>query len=426
MLTGELSRLSNDDKAAILSRTGVDLSRATEAAMGIIAEVRSRGDSALLRFAMQFESFQGKSFRVDESEISRSTDEIPKELLKALKLARSRIERFHRRQSLKPFSYSDECGEFGQMVVPLERVGVYVPGGTATYSSSVLMACVPARVAGVKELAICTPNRSGRVDQAVLAAAALCEVDEVYAVGGAHAVAAMAYGTQTIPRVQKIVGPGGAYVTAAKLLVRNDCEIDFPAGPSEVLILADAAADPRTIALEMLAQLEHDPLARAVVVSTSKKVLSGVSEELSGMIKSAERAVVVSESAESGAILLLADNMSQAIDFANEYAAEHVLILARDPKRVMRRIRNAGSVFLGESSSVSFGDYCSGTNHILPTMGTASSRSGLSTYDFVKLIPYQKLTKAGAAALSSAADTLATSEGLPAHAETARFRRRTL
>jgi histidinol dehydrogenase len=286
------------------------------------------------------------------------------------------------------------------------------------------MAALPARIAGVEEIVMCTPGRNGSVPDPVLAAARICGVTEVHPIGGAHSVAAMAYGTESIPRVRKIVGPGGTYVTAAKLLVRNDCEIDFLAGPSEVLIIADKKANPRFLASDMLAQLEHDPLARAVLVSTSDQVIRETMLDLEEILLDAERSGIARRSAEKGAIFVTAPDLARAIEFANEYAPEHLLIDTRDPKAILGRIRNAGSVFLGSYSSVAFGDYCSGTNHILPTLGGAAMKSSLSVYDFVKMIPYQSISASGASALSPTVVKLARTEGLPAHADAAALRGR--
>jgi len=311
---------------------------------------------------------------------------------------------------------------FGQKVVPLRRVGVYVPGGTADYVSTVLMACVPARIAGVSEIAVCTPGRSGKVPDSILAAVEMCGVSEVHPVGGPQSIAALAYGTESIRKVQKIVGPGGTYVTAAKLLVRNDCEIDFLAGPSEVLVIADAHADPEMIASDMLAQLEHDPSARAVLVTNSRAVCEKAKRELEWRLSRTERSEVASKAADRGAIFVMVRSLDSALDFSNQYAPEHLLIDVRNPMRVFNKVASAGSVFLGPYSSVAFGDYCSGTNHILPTKGVASMKSALTVYDFLKVIPYQEITGKGALKLAGVVDTMARSEGLPAHADAALLR----
>ena len=423
-MTYELEDMSRSDRARLLSRSGVDLSESLASALTIIDRVRKGGDEALLACAKEYDSFTGRSVRMAPAEVAAATERVPKELMRALATCKKRIERFHTRQRLQGFEFRDGTGVYGQRVVPLERVGVYVPGGSASYASSVLMGCVPARVAGVTEIIICTPAKGGRVGDAVLAAADMCGVDEVYSVGGAHSIAAMAYGTESVRPVQKIVGPGGAIVSAAKLLVRNDCEIDFLAGPSEVLLVADDGADPRGVAAEMLAQLEHDSLARAVLVATSKQVMEAAKKELGELTSSAGRREIIERSSDEGAVFLLAKNVSEAIAFANEYAPEHLVLDVSSPKAVLGRIRNAGSVFLGRYSSVSFGDYCAGPNHILPTKGTASMRSSLTTYDFIKVIPYQATTRSGARELAPTTELMASAEGLPGHAQAAATRRR--
>ncbi len=416
--------MTSKELRSVLEREDVDLTPALSSAMDIIDQVRANGDESLLRFSEQFEGFRGNAIRVPESELAAAQRRLSKPLLQAMKRSKARIEKFHSKQTIQPFEYEDDCGVMGQRVVPLERVGIYVPGGTANYSSSVLMACIPAKLSGVKEIAMCTPGRAGKVADPILAAARMCGVTEVYSVGGAQAVAAMAYGTETIRRVQKIVGPGGAFVTAAKLLVRNDCEIDFLAGPSEVLVIADDHADPEFIAGEMLAQLEHDPLARAVLVTDSKRMIESSSRILGDLISSAVRKEIVDRSSLRGAIFIKAKDMNSAVEFSNSYAPEHLVIDVRNPKGVLKSIDNAGSVFLGRYSSVAFGDYCAGTNHILPTKGVAAMKSSLSTYDFVKIVPYQMLTRKGASKLSETARLMALSEGLPAHADAACARAR--
>ena len=423
MMAFEISRLSDAERKRLVSREGVDLSAPLAAAAAIVGRVRRGGDQALLECAREYDSFTGGSLRVPEAELRAAMDRLPAELMEAMVACKERIERFHSEQAFTPFEYSDEAGSFGQRVVPLDRVGVYVPGGTADYASSVLMACVPARVAGVSEIMLCTPAKGGRIGDAVLAAAGLCGVREVYSVGGAQAIAAMAYGTETIPPVKKIVGPGGAFVTAAKLLVRNDCEIDFLAGPSEVLVVADGGADPLLLAAEMLAQLEHDALARAVLVSTSSAALQATARRLGELTGSAPRRSTVEAASREGAVFLLAKDLDEALAFSNEYAPEHLVLDVSSPREALGKVTSAGSVFVGRRSSVAFGDYCAGPNHILPTKGTASARSSLSTYDFMKVIPYQELTASGASRLAPLAERMATAEGLPGHAQAARLRK---
>ena len=420
----ELSKMTSSQRRSVLQREGVDIDDAIQRAKPIVEAVKLQGDKALLKYARKYDGFRGQSLVVARSEIQAARARTPKEMLVALQTARKRIESFHARQVLKPFEYSDSCGVFGQRVVSLKRVGVYVPGGSADYVSTVLMACIPARLAEVDEIALCTPGRGGKVPDNILVAADMCGVNEVYCVGGAQSIAALAYGTKSIRRVQKIVGPGGPIVAAAKLLVRNECEIDFLAGPSEVLIVADDQADPVLIASDMLAQLEHDPMARAVLVTISASLVQSVRKELESQMAKAPRREVASKSALGGAIFVIAENLAAAVEFSNEYAPEHLLIDVRNPDDLLDRIENAGSVFLGSFSSVAFGDYCSGTNHILPTKGVASMKSSLSVYDFLKIIPYQSISPEGAARLAPVVNHLARSEGLPSHADAATLRSR--
>lgn len=424
MLTYDLDRMTEARKRAIIRREGVDISGAMARAKPVVDDVRLRGDRALRMYARRFDSFNGGTLTVSEDDIRLSRGKISQELLRAMLTCKRRIETYHRRQRIEPFEFVDTTGRLGQKVVPLERVGVYVPGGSADYVSTVLMCCVPAKIAGVEEISICTPGRNGKVPESILAAADICGVSEVHPVGGAHAVSAMAYGTRSIRRVRKIVGPGGAYVTAAKLLVRNDCEIDFLAGPSEVLVIADAKADPELLASDMLAQLEHDPLTRALLVTDSEETLRRTRDELRGQIASASRNDIAAKAALKGAVFLRAGSLESALRFSNEYAPEHLLIDTVNPKKIMGGVKNAGSVFLGRYSSVAFGDYCSGTNHVLPTMGAAAMKSALSVYDFMKVIPYQEISRQGAAELSAVVGTMARSEGLPAHADAAALRGR--
>ncbi len=422
MLAYRLNEMNSSDIKTVLSRGGVDLSGPMVQARKIIEDIRRDGDKSLRKYARRFDGFSGGPLTIPEEDVRSSIGAVSKDVLEALKISKKRIETFHCRQMLRPFEYVDSAGTLGQKIVPLDRIGVYVPGGTAAYMSSVLMACVPARVAGVGDIAMCTPGKSGRVSQEILAAAELCGVHEVHPVGGAHSIAAMAYGTTSIGKVQKIVGPGGAFVTAAKLLVRNDCEIDFLAGPSEVLIVADENADPELLALDMLAQLEHDVLARAVLITDSEQIIQETMSQLERKIATASRRDIASKSSSKGAIFIRADDLDQAVAFSNEYAPEHLLIDVEKPRKMLDEITSAGSVFLGRYSSVAFGDYCSGTNHILPTKGVAAVRSSLAVLDFLKIIPYQELSAAGARKLSKTVEVLARSEGLPAHAEAATMR----
>lgn len=413
---------SDIDVRSLLRGRALSLDRAIATARPIVETVRRKGDPAVIGFARKFDGFTGDSVTVSDKEIAAATSRVPKPLMSALRLSLKRIEAFHSRQRLRQFEFKDACGTFGQMVAPLQRVGIYAPGGTANYASSVLMASVPARIAGVEEIVMATPSRDGRVDDVVLAAAGMSGVDEVYSVGGAQAIAAMAYGTESIRAVDKIVGPGGSIVTAAKLLVRDRCDIDFLAGPSEVMIIADGSADPEMAALEMLAQLEHDEQAIAVMASPSDAVLRGVADALKAAMVDADRGRIVRSAAKDGAVFIKVRSVAQAMALSNRFAPEHLLIATRSPEKQLQAVRSAGSVFLGSMSSVAFGDYCAGTNHILPTMGAARSRSSLSVYDFLKIIPYQNMTREGARRLAPVVGAVARAESLPNHALAAEAR----
>lgn len=419
MLRYDLSDIDEGARRRILRREGVALAETVDMVRPIVDSVRAEGDPALLRYAREFEGFTGDEVRVPLKSLEEARERVPKSLYDALETCKGRIEAFHSRQQLHGFEFEDPFGSYGQVVRPLERVGIYAPGGSASYASSVIMAAIPATLAGVREIALCSPSRNGGVEDVVLAAASMCGINEVYSVGGAHSIAAMAYGTQSIPRVSKIVGPGGTYVTAAKMLVRNDCAIDSLAGPSEVLIIADSGADAEAIAVEMVAQLEHDTLARAVLVSTDDDVLASSMAALEMLSSEVERGDIVRSAAEKGAIFVKAMDTAEAVGFSNEYAPEHLLILTEAPRKVLETVSNAASVFLGEQSSVSFGDYCSGTNHILPTKGLAVGASSLSVYDFLKVMSYQAITPDGAKALAPVVARVASAEGLPNHAKAA-------
>ncbi len=420
----DYSSMSADDMREVLRRGGTSMDNAVTVARPIVEAVRRGGDRALMRYARKFDGFKGGSFLVTRDAMDAAISRVSSPILASLKLSKKRIQVYHKKQRLNAFEFEDSCGVFGQKVVPLERVGIYIPGGTATYATSVLMTAVPAKVAGVEEIVMCTPARNGRVEDVVLAAAFIAGVDEIYSVGGAQGIAAMAYGTESIPVVSKIVGPGGSIVSAAKMVVRSDCEIDSIAGPSEVLIIADSTAEATLVASEMVAQLEHDPAAVAVLVSPSSRLLDQTFLALKQMIGRADRKDILERSFDEGAVFLKVRNMSQAVEFSNAYAPEHLLVDTRNPRELLKSIRNAGSVFLGQISSVAFGDYCSGPNHVLPTMGTARSRSALSVYDFLKIVPYQQLSVQGAAKLAPVVAVLAEAEGLPNHAIAARLRAR--
>ena len=423
---GPLQALSNADRAQLLDRAPAtdDMVRTTSEA--IIDVVRRDGDSALISLAREYDKVRLKSLAVPREAWRSALQALDPSLRAAMERAAANIRAVHAAAAPQPVETCPEPGVIvGRRPDPLGRVGVYAPGGRAAYPSSVLMGVIPARVAGVEEVIICAPPASnGQPEAATLAAAELSGADRVFAVGGAGAVAAMAYGTATIPRVDRIVGPGNAYVAQAKLLVANVVGIDSPAGPSELLIIADDSADPTRLAAEMLAQAEHDPEAVVALVATDETLGTKVGEAIEKLLPvQARRAIIERAFAERGAILS-APSTRDAVAFANLFAPEHLLLATRDADAVLGDVRSAGTVFIGETSSVTSGDYITGANHVLPTGGLARSYSGLSTADFVRWTTFQRVDRDAAARLAQDVAVFAEAEHLPAHAAAARAWRR--
>lgn len=425
MIIKWLRDLKDEDLRALLSReTGIQdvLPNVNE----ILMEVGSKGDEALLKFTEKFEGakLDKEGLKVSGEEIDAAYDAVDEKLLEALAEAAENIFAFHDEQRERDLWMTEVTAgvAVGQKVVPLDSVGAYVPGGRAAYPSSALMSVIPARVAEVPRIVVCTPPRAdGSVTPLTTVAADMTGADEIYKLGGAQAIAALALGTETVPKVSKIVGPGNIYVTAAKMLMRGSVEIDFPAGPSEVLIIADRTADPAIIASDMIAQAEHDPHSLAVLVATDDLVASAVEEELNIQAPGADRKEIVLQSLEHSAILV-ADDIDEALNFANAFAPEHLEILTLDPMEALRSVRHAGSVFLGRYTPVAAGDYASGTNHVLPTSGYARHFSGLNVDHFTKKMTVQMITEDGLRILEETVTTLAEAEGLKAHAESVRRR----
>lgn len=382
----------------------------SEAVKPILESVESRGDEALKEWTERFdgvnrlESVDLKSYRPPEAYA---------ELTEALTLASNRIRAFHERQVRPDDSFEDEMFTLGRRYMPLDSVGVYVPGGTAVYPSSVLMNVIPAKVAGVKRVVMVTPPKSDGIDVSLLIAAKIAGVDECYLVGGAQAVAALAYGTETIRPVDKIVGPGNAYVATAKALVSHIVGIDSVAGPSEVLILADETANPKWVAADLLAQAEHDVEATALALVTSEELAGRVEQELEKQLALLPRKDIASAALKRGGVLV--KTMEEAIDYANEMAAEHVQLAVRNPDAVMRKIRHGGSFFLGHEAAEAFGDYIAGPNHVLPTSGTARFSSGLSVDDFYRRQTFLEMTSLNET-ITRAAIRIAEQEQLEGHA----------
>ena len=407
--------LSPDERAAFFERdAGVEGAR--EAARDIVDRVESEGDAALRSYASEFDGVEiGNVDVTDEAE--RAYEAIDADLREAIETAADNIRTFHERQVPDDWRADVDGRELGRRYRPLSSVGVYAPGGTAAYPSSVLMGVVPATVAGVDHVAVATPPAE-ELPAATLAAAHVAGADAIYQVGGAQAVAALAYGTETVAPVGKIVGPGNKWVTAAKAEVRGDVEIDFLAGPSEVLVVCDSTADPDLVAADLLAQAEHDPNASVVCVTDDRPTAESVAEACAEQVTERERRETIEAALDNDASgVLCARSMSEAVLFAEEYAAEHLSIVADDAEAILDRIDSAGSVFLGETAPVAAGDYASGPNHVLPTGGLAAVAGGLSVDHFLRSTTVQKLDADALTGLRETVTTLARAEGLEAHAE---------
>lgn len=419
-LEGSLDALG-DQLGVLFDRATSSDASVRDSVAAIVERVRTSGDAALRALARELDGVELASLEVPRAARRAALDALAPALRRALERAAANIATAHRAFLPAPVEVETEPGVIvGRRADPLDAVGVYAPGGRAAYPSSVLMGVVPARVAGVRSVVVCSPpGANGLPAGVVLAAAELAGADRVFALGGAGAVAAMAYGTESVPRVSRIVGPGNAWVAEAKLQVAGVVGIDSPAGPSELLVIADRAADPRAVAREVLAQAEHDPRAAVVVVATDG-VAAPIAIAIREMVGAERRAAVIREALAVRGAVLAASSLDAAAAFVNEYAPEHLLLAVRDPSALLSCVRNVGTVFLGASSSVAFGDYLTGANHVLPTGQGARSYSGLSTLDFVRWTTYQRVTPEAAARLAGDVTTLAEAEGLPAHASAAR------
>ncbi len=392
----------------------------------IIREVREKRDEALFGYTLQFDraAINAGNIRVTQEEIAEAYEHVDKELLCVIRAAIRNIEAYHTMQKRSSWFDTKENGILlGQKITPLASVGVYVPGGKAAYPSSVLMNVVPARVAGVEKIVMTTPPGSdGRVNAGTLVAAKEAGVSEIYKAGGAQAVAALAFGTESVPKVDKIVGPGNIFVALAKKAVYGHVSIDSIAGPSEILVIADGTANPRYVAADLLSQAEHDELASAILVTTSRELADAVLREIDGFLEKLSRKEILEKSLENYGCILIADTLQDAVDAANEIASEHLEIITENPFEVMTKIRNAGAIFLGEYSSEPLGDYFAGPNHILPTNGTAKFFSPLSVDDFVKKSSIISYSREALAAVHADVELFAEAEGLTAHANSVAVR----
>ena len=383
----------------------------------IIENVRANGDAALREYSEKFDGVKLDDFKVDQSIIDAAWDNLPEDLKHALLVAKKNITEFHSREIEQGFVDMDTPGiTRGQKVTPLARVGLYVPGGTAAYPSTIMMTALPAKIAGVKEIIMVTPPQKDGINPAVLGAAKLAGVDAVYQVGGAQGVAALAYGTKQIPKVDKIVGPGNIYVATAKRQVFGQVDIDMIAGPSEIGIIADESANPVHLAADLLSQAEHDPRARAIMVTNSEKLANLVSDEVERQLSQLPRESIARPAIENNSYIAVMDSVEDMFTVMNEVAPEHLEIQLPDPMEYMSMVENAGSVFLGRYASEPLGDYVGGTNHVLPTSGTAKFSSPLGVYDFVKRISFTQFSRERLQEVTKDITTLARTEGLEAHA----------
>ncbi|MGR9108140.1 MAG: histidinol dehydrogenase [Gammaproteobacteria bacterium] len=410
----------------LLSRDVQEDSGVHDRVLEIIARVRCDGDRALIDYTRQFDHFDPKSAKdleISRDDLDRALQSVAEDQRSSLSLAAKRIRAYAERQKIEPWQFTEADGTIlGQQVSPLDRVGLYVPGGKAAYPSSVLMNAIPAKVAGVRELIMVVPTPHGETNNLVLAAANLAGVDRVFRIGGAQAVAALAYGTGTVPAVEKIVGPGNLYVATAKKLVFGQVGIDMIAGPSEILVICDGHTDPDWIAVDLFSQAEHDEDAQAILLSPDRSYLDAVESSIQRLLPGMERAEVIRTSLQGRGALIQVTNLDEAVAVANRIAPEHLELSVANPNALLAGIRNAGAVFLGRYTAEALGDYCAGPNHVLPTSGTARFSSPLGVYDFQKRTSIIHCSSGAASELGKVASVLARGEGLTAHARSAEYR----
>ncbi|KAA0874070.1 histidinol dehydrogenase [Nitrincola tapanii] len=392
----------------------------------VIAEVKARGDEALIEYTNRFDRMSVDSMQALEmgaERLQQSLASLPDAQRQALEKAADRIRVYHERQKGESWTYTEADGTLlGQQVTPMDRVGIYVPGGKAAYPSSVLMNALPAKVAGVKEIIMVVPTPDGVVNELVLAAAALAGVDRVFTIGGAQAVAALAYGTQTVPRVDKIVGPGNIYVATAKRAVFGAVGIDMIAGPSEILVICDGQTDPDWIAMDLFSQAEHDEDAQSILICPDAAFIDRVEESIQRLLPTMERAEIIAVSIQNRAALIEVADLHEAAELSNRIAPEHLELSVADPQALLPEIRHAGAIFMGRYTAESLGDYCAGPNHVLPTSGTARFSSPLGVYDFQKRSSLIMFSAQGASEMGKVASVLARGESLTAHARSAEYR----
>ncbi len=410
----------------ILAWEGVSDDKVNTIVREILTAVRERGDAALLEYTNRFDRMSVSSMaelEIPQERLHKALDAIPAEQREALEKSAERVRTYHEKQKQESWSYTEADGTLlGQQVSPLDRAGLYVPGGKAAYPSSVLMNALPAKVAGVQELIMVVPTPDGEVNELVLAAAAVCGVDKVFALGGAQAVAALAYGTETVPQVDKIVGPGNIFVATAKGMVFGTVGIDMIAGPSEILVVCDGKTDPDWIAMDLFSQAEHDEDAQSILVCPDGAFLDKVAESVDKLLPTMERSEIITTSLTGRGALVKVKDMDEAVEVANFIAPEHLELSVEDPLALAPRIRHAGAIFMGRYTAEALGDYCAGPNHVLPTSRTARFSSPLGVYDFQKRSSLIMCSAEGASELGKTASKMARGEGLTAHARSAEFR----
>ena len=412
--------------SALLAWESVSDHRVHNAVTDIIHNVRTRGDAAVVEYTCKFDRLDvasAEALVVSRERLEQALEAIPTPQLKALEMAAHRIRVYHQHQKQDSWQYTEEDGTvLGQKITPLDRVGIYVPGGKASYPSSVLMNAIPAKVAGVPEVIMTVPTPGGEVNEMVFAAAAIAGVDKVITVGGAQAVAALAYGTNTIPRVDKIVGPGNIYVATAKRMVFGQVGIDMIAGPSEILVVCDGQTDPDWIAMDLFSQAEHDEDAQSILVSPDREFLEQVKTSIEKLLPSLERESIARVSLKNRGALIAVRDLDQALEIVNRIAPEHLELSVTDPVAMAEKVRHAGAIFMGRHTAEALGDYCAGPNHVLPTSGTARYSSPLGVYDFQKRSSLIMCSAEGASTLGKTASVLARGESLTAHARSAEYR----
>lgn len=413
-----------NDLSQIKSRKADRNAVVTESVQEILKEVRANGDAAVRKYAEQFDGFVGKSLLVREEELTSAVRNVGEDFMRILRRACGQITDFHANQIAQSWgTYKDNGVIMGQIARPLKRVVLYVPGGTAAYPSTVLMNAIPATLAGVKDIAVVTPVKAdGKVADMIIAAAMCCGIHTIYKVGGAQAIAAAAYGTETIAKADKIVGPGNIYVATAKQLVYGEVDIDMIAGPSEILIIADERANPKYIAADLLSQAEHDELASAILITTSERLMMETEKEITRQLAYLDRKEIIENSLKNYGAAILVNDLDKAFEIANDMAPEHLEILTENPLEKLTKVQNAGSIFLGENTPEPLGDYMSGTNHVLPTGGTAKFYSPLGVYDFIKFSSYSYYPHDVLAEFKDDVIQFAELEGLSAHANSIRVR----